>query len=926
MSITPVTARASVYALLTDGTTVEIRPARTDDLPAVQAMHEGMSSNNSYLRFFSLGQLSAEQEAARVCRPSGADHAALLALCSGQIVGVASYEVSGHGPEAEIAIAVPDNMHNRGIGTLLLEHLVSDAGLRGITTFTASVLTQNAEMQRIFTDAGLSARRQLEGGVIEFTCDLPGDDADPRWDPFLDAAADRERSADVASLRHVFQPGSVAVVGASRRMGTVGRAILHNIVTAGYQGPIYAVNPHAAHMEAVRCVASVSALPEPVDLAVIAVPAAAVPAVADECGRRGVKALVVITAGLDTPQGADLLAICRRFGMRLVGPNCFGIAVPSIGLDATFAARHPEPGTAGLVMQSGGLGFALADRLSRLGLGVSSFASIGNKYDISSNDMLMWWQQDGKTKLAVLYIESFGNPRKFARTARHVGRTIPVLTVLAGRSAAGQQAAASHTAAVASPLATKEALFRQAGIIATESLGELLDIAALLATQPVPAGSHVAIVSNVGGAGVLTADSCTEHGLVVHRLSGETRRRLHALVPAGGAVTGPVDTTATVSEDSFRRCLEIVAADRGVDAVIALVLSTAATGDLVSAISSADVSVPLAAVVLDQAEAVRLLPRAPSDAAAAGQAGARAGENAGAGEGENAGGAMTAQPTASVPCYADPEMAAQAMALAAGYGAWRARPPGHIHDFGDVATDEARALIQAYLHRSPNGGWLPPDQAAALLACYGIRLTELTPVSSADEAVRVAAGLGGPVVLKADVPGLLHKTDAGAVQLDLRTELEIRRAWRLLTSKFGPRLRQVLLQPMISGGTEVIIGVAQEPIFGPLIIFGLGGVATDVLADHTARLAPLTDTDANELIHSIRSAPLLLGHRGSPAADLAALQETLLRISRLADDLPEIAELDLNPVIARDDGVFAVDTRIRLTPAKPRDLFLRKLR
>ena len=910
MSITPVTARASVYALLTDGTTVEIRPARAADLPTVRAMHEGMSADNSYLRFFNLSRLSAEQEAKRVCRPGSAEHAALLALCGGQVIGVASYEIKDHGHDAAIAIAVPDNMHGRGIGTLLLEHLVAEASHRGITTFTASVLMQNAEMQQVFRDAGLNARRQLANGVIEFTCDLPGDDADPRWDPFLDATADRERSADVASLRHVFQPASVAVVGASRRMGTVGRAILHNIVSAGYQGRVYAVNPHAAHMEAVTCVPSITALPEPVDLAIIAVPEAAVSTVADECGRRGIKALVVITAGLDTPQGADLLAICRRYGMRLVGPNCFGIAVPSIGLDATFAARHPEPGTAGLVMQSGGLGSALADRLSRLGIGVSSFASIGNKYDVSSNDMLMWWQQDGKTKLAVLYIESFGNPRKFARTARHVGRTMPVLTVLAGRSAAGQQAAASHTAAVASPLVTREALFQQAGVIATESLGELLDVAALLATQPIPAGSHVAIVSNVGGAGVLTADSCTEHGLVVHRLSGETRRRLHALVPAGGAVTGPVDTTATVSEESFRRCLEIVAADRGVDAVIALVLPTAATGNLVSAISRADVSVPLAAVVLDQAEMVRLLPGPARDP------GTDADESAG----------KAADPTGSIPSYADPEMAAQAVALAAGYGAWRARPPGHIHEFSDASTDEARALTQAYLHRSPTGGWLPPDKAAALLACYGIRLTELTPVSSADEAVRVAAALGGPVVLKADVPGLLHKTDAGAVQLDLRTELEIRRAWRLLTSKFGPRLRQVLLQPMITGGTEVIIGVAQEPIFGPLVIFGLGGVATDVLADHTARLAPLTDTDANELIHSLRSAPLLLGHRGSPPADLAALQETLLRISRLADDLPEIAELDLNPVIARPDGVFAVDTRIRLAPAKPRDLFLRKLR
>ena len=280
----------------------------------------------------------------------------------------------------------------------------------------------------------------------------------------------------------------------------------------------------------------------------------------------------------------------------------------------------------------------------------------------------------------------------------------------------------------------------------------------------------------------------------------------------------------------------------------------------------------------------------------------------------------------SIPSYADPAAAAQAMARAAAYGAWRARPSGRIREFIDIAPDDARALIQDCLHRSPNGGWLPPGKVAELLACYGIRLTKLTPVSSADEAVRAAARIGGPVVLKADVPGLLHKTDAGAVQLDLRSELEIRRAWRLLTSKFGPRLRQVLIQPMITGGTEVIIGVAQEPVFGPLVIFGLGGVATDVLADHTARLAPLTNTDADELIHSIRSAPLLLGHRGSPPADLSALRETLLRISRLADDLPEIAELDLNPVIARPDGVAAVDARIRIAPAKPQDLFLRKLR
>ena len=894
----------SVFALLADGTTAEIRPATPGDEAAVTAMHEAMSPENSYLRFFSFSRLSAEQEARRVCRAPAADHAALLATVAGQLAGVASYEITGDGHEAEIAFAVADHMHGRGIGTLLLEHLISDAGRRGVTTLTASVLAQNAEMQKVFADAGLSIRRELEDGVIELTCELPHDDADPRWDPYLDAAALRERSADVVSLRHVFQPASVAVVGASRRMGTAGRAILHNIVTAGYQGRVYAVNPHATHMEAVPCVPSVAALPEPVDLAVVAVPPAAVCAVADKCGRRGIKALVVITVGLDPPQGADLLAICRRYGMRLVGPGCFGIGVPGTGLDATFAARHPAPGPVGLVMQSGGLGVALADRLSRLGVGVSSFASVGSKYDVSSNDMLMWWEQDQATKLAVLYIESFGNPRKFARTARRVGRTLPVLTVPAGRSAAGQRAAASRTAAAATPLITREALFAQAGIIATDSLGELVDVAALLATQPVPAGPRVAVVSNVGGAGVLAADACSDYGLTVHRLTGQTRRRLHALVPRSGAVTGPVETTATVSEDSFRRCLELAAADEGVDAVLALALPTAATGDLVAAIRAADVRVPLAAVVLDQPEAVRLLSR-PSRAADSQ--------------------AAAAQPGASIPCYAYPEAAARALAHAVTYGAWRSRPAGHIREFSDVTPDDARALVRKYLARHRKGGWLPPETVAALLAHYGVQLTSLTPVASADDAVRAAADLGGPIVLKADVPSLLHKADAGAVQPDLRTVADIRRAYRVLSAKFG-RLRQILMQPMITGGTEVTIGVTQEPMFGPLVVFGLGGMAADVLADRTARLAPLTDADADELIRSARSAPLPPGHRAGPAADLPALRDTLLRISRLADDLLEVAELDLSPVIASASGVSVVDARIRITPAHPYDPFLRQLR
>ena len=397
---------------------------------------------------------------------------------------------------------------------------------------------------------------------------------------------------------------------------------------------------------------------------------------------------------------------------------------------------------------------------------------------------------------------------------------------------------------------------------------------------------------------MLAADALPQQGLTVHQLTGDTRRRLHCLIPASGSVTNPVDTTATVTEDGFRRVLEMVAADDGVDAVLALALPTAATGDLTAAIRAADVPVPLAAVLLDQPEAVQLLARTGSDA----------------------------QQDDPIPAYAYPEAAAKALARAAAYGAWRARPAGHLREFGDVKVAEAKALVRDHLHHHPKGGWLPPSAVSALLACYQVHLVGLSPVKNADDAVRAATAIDGPVVLKADVRGVLHKSDAGAVHLDLRTETEVRRAYRILSTKFGARLNQVLIQPMITGGTEVIAGVVQEPVFGPLVVFGLGGVATDVLADRAARLAPLTDADADELIRSVRSAPLLLGYRGSPPADLTALQDLLLRISRLADDLPELAELDLNPVIARPDGVAAVDARIRLAPAEPQDPFLRRLR
>jgi acyl-CoA synthetase (NDP forming)/GNAT superfamily N-acetyltransferase len=883
-----------VYALLADGTTIEIRPARAGDFDAVREMHAAMSPDNIYLRFFSMSRAAAEQEARRICREPAADHGALLAWLAGDLIGVASYEAKESSGTAEIAFAVADHAHHRGVATLLLEHLVSAARDRGVRTFIAEVLTENSAMLEVFADAGLQARRTMADGVTELAFDLPADDADPAWGPYLDAVAEREGRADAASLRHVLAAVSVAVVGASRKPESVGRSILRNVVTGGYAGRVYAVNPHAVELEGVPCAPSPAALPEPVDLAVICVPAPAVLEAAEECGKRGIRALVVITSGLDAAGRAALLACCRQHGMRLVGPNCFGVAVPGIGLDATFAASHPAAGMAGLAVQSGGVGIALLEQLSRLGIGVSSFASLGDKSDVSGNDMLLWWEQDAATRLAVLYLESFGNPRKFGRTARHVGARIPVLTVDAGRSEAGQRAAASHTAAAASPVVTREALFGQAGIVAARDFGELIEAAALLASQPVPAGGRVAIVSNAGGAGVLAADACADAGLHAAVLDSQVQERLRRLLPSGAAVAGPVDTTAAVPPDVFRRCLEQVAADEGVDAILALTVPTA-VADPAPAACCAAISKPLVLSVLNQAEAVRLLPGGP--------------------EGPG-----------PVPAYAYPGSAARALAHAARYGAWRARVPGQVPEFGDLRADEARALVGGFLERSPDGGWLSPDQTADLLECYGIPLVRTRPVTSEEAAVGAAAQLGGPVVLKAEVPGLVHKTDAGAVQLDLHGPDEVRAGYRALAGRFGARMSAVLVQSMVTGGTEVIIGVVQEPVFGPLVVFGLGGVATDVLKDRSARLTPLTDTDAAALVRSIRAAPLLLGYRGTPAADLAALQDILLRVSRLADDLPQVAELDLNPVIARPDGAHVVDTRVRVLPAQPADPYLRRLR
>jgi acyl-CoA synthetase (NDP forming)/GNAT superfamily N-acetyltransferase len=878
------------YALLADGTTLTIRPPGPEDYEAVKRLHEAMSPENLYFRFFSASRVSGEREARRICLDDRPGMVALIGLLGDELAGVASYELDPSGVSAEIALAAADGMHRRGVATLLLEHLVSLARARGVQAFTAEVLADNYAVLRMLSDSGLVLRRGISNGVVDVSIPIPRLAALGEANAYLDAVTGRDLHADVASLESLLAPGSVAVIGAGHRPGSAARTILLNIRDAGFAGRVYGVSPHAGDIKGIPCVPSVAALPEAPDLAVVAVPAARVAEVAEECGHRGIRALAVITAGLTPAQEVRLLAITRRAGMRLAGPASAGVAVPGIGLAATPAAQHPAPGRTGVIVQSGGVGAALLEQFSRLGIGISCFAALGGKLDVSGTDMLLWLESDGTTELAVLHLESFGNPRRFAQVARRVGARIPILTVHAGRSAPDQRATVSHTAAAAAPLITRRALFEQAGIIATTSFGELLNAAVLMSSQPVPAGSTVAIVSNGGGAGTLAADACADAGLAVALTSEPARGRLRQVLPAAASVDGPVDTTAAVSPRAFAEALRITASEEGVAALIA-VLVQSASADLLPVLSATRLPVPVTAVVLDQPEAVRLL---PGDGAAP-----------------------------SVPAYGYPEAAARALARAARYGTWRSRPLGTVQEFTGVRAELARSIVASFLARMPGGGWLSAEEADGVLRCYGLPMVEFRRVADADAdaAVAAAAGLGGHVALKADVPGLLHKTVAGAVELDLHGADEVRAAMGRLQARFAGRMSGVLVEPMIAGGIETMAGVVQEPVFGPVVVFGLGGIATGVLADHAVRLAPLTGADAEDLIRAIRAAPALL----EQAPDTGALRDTLLRVSRLAADLPQVAELDLNPVIVRADGVIAVDARIRVTSEHLADPFLRQL-
>jgi acyl-CoA synthetase (NDP forming) len=635
-------------------------------------------------------------------------------------------------------------------------------------------------------------------------------------------------------------------------------------------------------------------------------------AAARACGAKGVRALVVISSGFGEtgPDGLaaqrELLAVCREHGMRLIGPNCMGIVstAPDVMLNATFAPASPPPGNVAFLSQSGALGLAVIEHAGALGIGISSFVSVGNKADISGNDVIQYWEQDPRTDAILLYLESFGNPRNFSRITRRVGRTKPIVAVKAGRSTAGARATTSHTGAlIAASDVTVDALFRQSGVIRTDTLSELLDVASVLANQPVPSGNRVGIVTNAGGLGILCADACEGEGLVVPPLPEPVRDRLLGFLSAAASVTNPVDMIASASPEAFGQAIELIANESDLDAIIVIFISPAVTraADVAAAIRRAadgiedtGRGIPVLAVFMSPE-------RIPD--AMRGQAGRHA-----------------------IPTFAYPEEAARALAHAARHGAWRARPEGTVPELADIDADPAAAILAHALRRGDS--WLPPDEVERLLSCYGLRSVGSSVVHSARAAGRAADELGGPVALKAIAEGLVHKTDAGAIRLRLTGRAQVERAaneLRAVAARSGFVAKRFLVQRMVADGVEVLVGVAHDPVFGPVLAVGAGGTAVELMHDVAVRLTPLTVEDAGEMVRSLSTFPLLDGYRGAPKADVASLEEVILRVAAMVEGHAEIAEMDLNPVVVLSDSAIVVDARIRVRPAPaPRPLLARR--
>ena len=888
-----------VDALLSDGSVATVRAIVADDLPGLLELHRQASERSRRLRFFTPG-LGAADHYARHLVDAADGHLAVVAERDGHLLGVASAEPLPDGA-AEVAMFVADDLHHTGVGTLLLEHLATAARNAGQQRFTALVLAENGAMLDVFRHAGFDVHLdRIQFGEVGVHLDLSG------TRPLAAAVAERERRAVTASLTPLLAPQSVVVIGASRGSDGAGRAVMHNLNARNFTGKVAAVNPRAVAGELIAgepVYPSVAEVPWVPDLAVIAVPAAAVAEALEDCGAVGVRGAVVISAGFaevgNAEEQAELVRIAHRHGIRLIGPNCLGVlnTDPEISLDATYARSTPratEHGGVGLAAQSGALGASVLDAAWQRGIGVSGFVSLGNKADVSGNDMLLYWSGDPRTSVIALYLESIGNPRRFRRIAAEVSRVKPVVALRSGRSAAGARAGASHTAAAATPDASTAALFRDAGVIAAESTEDLIGVAMLLSTQPVPAGRRVVVVGNAGGPGALAADAGHDAGATLPVLSSETVTRLRAAVGSATALQNPVDLGATATPADYAAALAVLNGSGEADALVVIHVATGAqsTSAVVKAIEQA---------ALDTGRTTSGADPVPVTIAAAmiGAPPPRAGV---------------------LPWYGFAESAARAVALAADLGCWRAGSrtavPGPIEI--PVPEDVDRAATAAFLETAPRSadGWLDGGATTELLQLIGVPVCTTLAVRGSEAAVAAAASIDGPVVVKSAVAGLKHKSERGAVIVGLRWADEVRTAANRVVDVTGSE--ELLVQPVVPAGQELLLGLSLPAGGIPVVMVAAGGIHEEVLADRVLRTLPLAPGGADEMVNELRCAPLLHGHRGSPALDRAGVGALLSRIAALDVIAPQIRELDINPLRVGPAGVIALDARIRVAgPDEP---------
>lgn len=886
----------SIEVILRTGKSLKLRPIRPDDKDRLKDFFYRLSPHTRYLRFQYAKEHITDQELKHFSEVTPPDRYAYVATTGEaekeQIMAVARWDVLPDRKTAEVAFTVMDNVQLHGIGTILLEELSRAALAYNITVFKAQVLDENTRMLEVFDESGFRLQKSITEGVWHIAIDLKDQEEYSKRQEY------REHIARSEGVRKLFNPKRVAIIGASRSPESVGGALFRNMLRDGFKGVVFPVNPKTDSIAGVLCYPSVIDVPVDIDLAVIVVPAEGVFDVVDQCAEKGIGTLVIISAGFGEsgPEGRERERKLREkilaYGMRVVGPNCLGVLnnSPEVRLNATFSPVIAPSGNLSIGSQSGALGLALLDHAKSIDLGISSFVSYGNRIDIATDDLLEFWEDDKNTDVIVLYQESFGNPRKFGRIAKRIAHKKPVIAVKAGRSLVGARAATSHTGALAASDVAVDALFRQAGVIRVTTIEEMFNACQVLTSQPLPKGQNVAILTNAGGPGVLAADACEGFGLKVRPLSEETQARLRTYLPKAAAVTNPVDMIATAPPEAFSSCLEVLLEDPDVDSIILIYIPPLVT-------KPEDVADAVKGVLKDYTgdkPVITCFMMSPSA-----MEGIRKDSN--------------------IRPFVFPEDAVQALSLAYSYAQYKNRAEGSPVKF-PINTEEIRKCV------FPEGGpvqrgWMMPEAALGLLKLYGINAADTVVAETPDEAAEMAEKIGFPVVMKVRSQRIVHKTDIGGIAVGLRDKEEVRRAFndiklRVETAGKLDEMQGVIIQPMIKGGQEMIVGMSLDPLFGPLVMTGLGGVEVELLKDVAFAINPLNDVEPERMLSQLKSFPLLKGYRGRPPGDIDALKETILRFSALIEDFPEIETIEINPlkVLEEGKGCVAVDARVYLRP------------